>query len=140
MRVGYELLGDLDGGKNASKENRGIVEFTGRYPFPHDIWLVNRFRTDLRWRESGFSARLRERLRIESEIFVAEDMRVVPYAQAEFFYNTQYDAWSTQRYQGGVEFQLTRHWAVEPYYARQEDQRSNPPHMNRIGLTLTSYW
>ena len=48
------------------------------------------------------------------------------------FSDTRFDAWNRQLYQAGVEIEITKHWRIEPYYARQEDQRS--------GLVLKTYW
>jgi hypothetical protein len=47
------------------------------------------------------------------------------YAQAEVFYDTRFGAWNRQLYQAGVELGITKHWRIEPYYAREEDQRSS---------------
>ena len=139
IRIGYQRLGSLDGRENGSIENRGILEATARVPLPLDVWLVNRFRTDLRDLNGDFSARLRYRLGIERE-FTVGGVALVPYARAEVFYDTRFGAWNRQRYQAGVEVELTKHWRVEPYYARQEDQRSSPAHLDQIGLILKTYW
>ena len=64
---------------------------------------------------------------------------LVPYAQAEAFYDSRSGEWDRQLYQAGVEIQITRHWRVDPYYARQEDQRSRPAHLDRIGLVFKLY-
>lgn len=139
IRIGYQLLGSLDGQENGFIENRGILEATARVPLPLDVWLVNRFRTDLRDLNGDFSARLRYRLGIERE-FTLGGVALVPYARAEVFYDTRFGAWNRQRYQAGVEVELTEHWRIEPYYARQEDQRSSPAHLDQIGLILKTYW
>jgi hypothetical protein len=59
---------------------------------------------------------------------------------AEVFYDTRFGAWNRQRYQAGVEIELTEHVRIEPYYLRQEDQRSSPAHLDRIGLVLKFYY
>jgi Protein of unknown function (DUF2490) len=138
VRVGYRLSGSLDDADDSSVENRGILEATARVPLPLDIWLVNRGRTDLRDIGGDFSARLRYRLGIEQELTV-RGILVVPYVSAEVFYDTRFGAWSQQRYQAGVEITLSDRWRIEPYYARQENQRSYPAHIDRIGLTLKYY-
>jgi hypothetical protein len=61
---------------------------------------------------------------------------LVPYAQAEVFYDTRFGAWNRQLYQAGVELEITKHWRIEPYYAREEDQRSSTAHVDRVGLVL----
>ena len=139
IRIGYQLSWNFNGGGWGSTENRGIIEATGRAPLPLKFWLVNRLRVDLRYMETDFSARFRERLGIEREVVVF-GVITVPYAEAEVSYDTRYDAWNQQRYQAGAEIGLTEHWRIEPYYARQEDQRSSPDHLNVVGFIVKTYW
>jgi len=63
-------------------------------------------------------------------------MTLVPYAQAEVFYDTGFGAWNRQLDQAGVELEITKHWRIEPYYAREEDLRSSTAQVDRIGLVL----
>ena len=65
---------------------------------------------------------------------------LVPYAQAEVFYDTRFGALNRQLYQAGVEIEITKHWRIEPYYAREEDPRSSTAHVDRVGLELKTYW
>jgi hypothetical protein len=125
-------------GRTASL-SRGILEMTARVPLPSDVWLVNRARVDLRDLDGEFSTRFRYRLGIERE-FTVGGMTLVPYAQAEVFYDTRFGAWNRQLYQAGVEIEITKHWRIEPYYARQEDQRASTAHVDRVGLVLKTYW
>ena len=103
------------------------------------IWLTSRGRVEARDVEGEFSSRFRYRLGIEREWVVA-GVTVLPYAQAEVFYDTRFDTLNCQRYQAGAEIELTQQLRVEPYYARQEDQRSSPAHLNRIGLLLKLHY
>jgi len=59
-----------------------------------------------------------------------------PYVGAEVLYDTRYDAWSQQRYEVGIEILLSDRWRLEPHYLRQDDQRSQPAHVNAFGLIL----
>ena len=140
-RVGYQaVLDNLDDWRDGVTEHRGILELTARVQLPSDVWLVNRARVDLRGLSGDISARLRYRLGIEREFTVVGGVTLVPYAQAEVSYDTRFGAWNRQVYQAGVEIEITRHWRVEPYYARQEDQRSSTAHLDRVGLVLKTYW
>jgi hypothetical protein len=65
---------------------------------------------------------------------------MVPYLQAENFYDTRFDTFNRQLYQAGVEIELTKHWRIEPYVARQNDSRSASGNLNRFGLVLKSYF
>jgi hypothetical protein len=65
-------------------------------------------------------------------------LTLVPYAQAEVFYDTRFGAWNRRLYQGGVEIELTKHLRVEPYYARQEDQRALPRRTSTASASCSS--
>jgi len=132
MRVGYVELG------SDPVEHRGIIELTARIPLPQEVWLVNRGRVDLRDIGGEFSQRYRYRLGIEREVTVS-GVVMVPYFQAEIFYDTRYDAWNRQLYQAGAEIELSKHWRIEPYLARQNDSRSASGNVDRVGLVLKYY-
>jgi hypothetical protein len=136
--VGYQLSGDLGDVDDRSVEHRGVLELTARVPAPWELWLVHRGRVDLRDVDGERSARFRYRLGIERE-FAVRGIALVPYAQAEVFYDTRFDAWNRQVYQAGVEVKLSERWRVEPYYLRQEDSRSSPAHVDALGLVLKYY-
>jgi hypothetical protein len=139
LRIGYRLLGGLDHRESGFIEHRGVIQVTARVPLPWEVWLVNRGGVDLRDMNGEFSTRFRYQLGIEREITVG-GVTLVPYAQAEVLYDTRFGAWNRQIYQAGVEIELTSHLRIEPYYARQEDQRSSTAHLNRAGLILKLYW
>jgi len=139
IRIGYQYSGNLLTDKGSSIESRGVLEATGRAPMPFKFWVYNRIHVDLRFIEGDYSQRYREKVGIEREVVVG-GVTAVPYAEAEFFYDTRFYAWNRQYYQAGAEIALTEHWRVEPYYARQNDYRSSPAHLNRIGLILKTYW
>jgi len=138
MRVGYVVAGDLDNRSDGSTEHRGVFEVTARLPLPHEIWLVNRFRLDLRDVNDKSSKRYRYRLGIQREFSVGGQVWV-SYAEGENFYDTRYDAWTRQLYQAGMEIALTKTWRIESYFAHQNDQRSESGNLNRIGLVLKYY-
>ncbi len=134
-RVGYVVLTSPDKRGTGPEERRGILEITGRMPLPNDIWLVNRARVDLRGIQGESSQRYRLRFGIERE-FTVSGVAVVPYGQAEAFYDTRYDTWNRQLYQFGAEVALTKRWRIEPYYARQNDSRSSIERVDRLGFVL----
>ncbi|HMG04971.1 MAG TPA: hypothetical protein VK581_05885 [Chthoniobacterales bacterium] len=43
-------------------------------------------------------------------------------------------------HQAGVEIELNKHWRIEPYVARQDDNRSASGNVNRFGLVLKAYF
>jgi len=137
-RVGYAQLGTPDKARAGPAERRGIVELTGRMPLPRDVWLVHRGRVDLRDIGGESSQRYRYRLGIERE-FSVSGVVMVPYAQAEIFYDTRFDSWNRQLYQVGAEIELSKRWRAEPYLARQNDSRSTSGNVDRAGLVLKYY-
>ncbi len=63
-----------------------------------------------------------------------------PYVYDEIFYDTRYDQWTPNRYAFGFQFPVGPHVVLEPYYLRQDGNRSNPPHVNAFGLKVNFYF
>jgi Protein of unknown function (DUF2490) len=139
VRAGYVVSRDLDDRDDGSTTHTILLETTTRLELPGEIWLVNRARVDFRNIDGESSQRYRLRLGIEREFTVC-GVVMVPYAQAEIFHDTRFDSWNRQLYQAGVEIELTKHWRIEPYFARQNDSRSASGNVNRFGLVLKSYF
>lgn len=139
VRAGYVVSGDLDDRDDGSTTHMILLETTTRLELPGQVWLVNRARVDFRETDGESSQRYRLRLGIEREFTVC-GVVMVPYAQAEIFHDTRFDVWNRQLYQAGVEIELTKHWRIEPYIARQNDSRSASGNANRIGLVLKTYF
>ena len=137
-RVGYLQLSTPDKRSSGPTERRGILELTGRIPLPQEVWLVQRGRVDLRDIDGESSQRYRYRLGIERE-FSVSGVVMVPYAQAEIYYDTRYDSWNRRLYQAGAEIELSKHWRIEPYLARQNDSRSSSGNVDRVGFVLKYY-
>ena len=138
MRVGYARLAALRDSPDSSDENRGIFELNARNPLPPSSWIFGRFRWEARDIEGQYSNRYRIRLGAERELTWFERV-AVPYVTAETFYDTRYDQWNRQRYQVGAEIAIDDRWRIEPYLVRQNDKRSQPAHVNAIGLALKYY-
>lgn len=139
VRVGYRRLGSIDGRSPASTENRLLFEATARAELPQQVWITNRLRLDLRDVNGASSKRYRYRVGAEKEFTSAAGTAFVPYAQAEWFYDTRFDAWSRQRYQVGLEIELNKSWRIEPYYAYDKDKFPTAEGLNRLGLVLKYY-
>jgi len=138
-RVGYQRFDNLTGDADAASENRVILEATARSELRDDVWLVNRLRIDLRDVGGTRSNRFRYRIGVEKQLSTSSGRAFIPYAQAEWYYDTRYDAWSRQVYQAGVEIELDKSWRLEPYYAYQKDTQPTPAVVNRVGLVLKYY-
>jgi len=136
-RVGYTRL-SARAGAAESQENRGILELTGRFALPGQVWAVGRARVDLRDKDGEFSTRYRFRLQLERETLLWGAV-TVPYLNVEPFYDSRYDSVTRWRYETGIEIVMNEHWRLEPHYLRQEDSRSEPRHTNAYGLILKYY-
>ena len=116
VRVGYRR--DFGG----STGETGVLEANSRFALPFGLWAVSRLRADLRNKTGGFSVRPRSRLDFEREFPVGR-LTATPYVRAEVLYDSRPSTWDW-RYQAGAEIALTRHWRVEPYYSRRQNQHS----------------
>lgn len=137
VRAGYVVSHEFE--DDGSTTQTILLETTGRLELPWEIWLVNRARVDFRDIAGDRSQRYRLRVGIERE-FKVRGVVMVPYVQAETFYDTRFDTWNRQLYQAGVEIELNKHWRIEPYVARQNDSRSASGNVNRFGLVLKAYF
>jgi hypothetical protein len=131
IRVGYRQ------GFHTTARETGVLQAVSRLPLPLGIWVENRIRTDLRNESAGFSARPRYRVDVEREVPVGR-LTATPYARAEVLYDSRPGAWS-MRYQAGVELALTKHWRIEPYYQRRENQHAGAANVNRVGFIVKTY-
>ena len=138
VRVGYRLSSNLDHVDRSSIEHQGVLEATGRVPLPWELLLVNRCREDLRDTDGDFSTRLRYRLGLELE-FTVWNRALVPYVEAEVFYDTRQGVWSREQYQAGVELELGERWRIESYFRRQDNHGQSRSHENGIGFVLKYY-
>jgi hypothetical protein len=139
FRAGYRYRTNLTSGA-PSTENRGILEVTSRYFLPWQLLVSDRNRGEFRFiRGQGFSTRYRNRLRIEHD-FKHGAFVFTPYVYDEIFYDSRYNQWTPNRYAFGIEFPVGRHVVLDPYYMRQDGNRSTPPHINAFGFTLNLYF
>lgn len=139
VRAGYRYMTGLTPGDSYS-ENRGIVEITSRYLLPWGLIVSDRNRGEFRFiKGEAFSSRYRNRLRIERD-FKLGAFEFTPYIYDEVFYDTRYDQWTPNRYAFGLQLPAGPHVVLEPYYLRQDGNRSNPPHVNVLGFKFNLYF
>lgn len=135
MRIGYVETASIDEGSIGVTERTGIVETTARFELANDFWLINRGRVDLSDIDDQFSKRYRYRIGVE-RLYTVGEAEIVPYAQAEVYYDSRYSTWNRQQYWAGAEISLTKDWRIEPYYARQNESSSPSGNVNIVGLVL----
>jgi hypothetical protein len=139
LRAGYRYRTSLTPG-NPVSENRGILELTSRYHLPWQLVVADRNRGEFRFiRGQAFSTRYRNRLRLERDIKLGS-FGFTPYVYDEIFYDTRFDQWTPNRYAIGSQFPVGPHVVLEPYYLRQDGNRSNPPHTNVFGFKFNLYF
>ena len=93
LRSGYLGGKSLDDKGEAYTEHTAFEELHVRIPIKGGILLSHRFRTDLRWLGQDnpeFSYRWRYRLMVEKE-FTSGRVSLVPYVNAEPYYDSRYD-------------------------------------------------
>lgn len=138
IRLGYMYVGNYEADGETYHEDRGIFELSARQPVAHGITLTSRLKWDMRDVRGEDSNRYRVRVGLERP-YAAGGHALVPYAHAEAYYDSRYDDWNRQRYQAGVEIAINDSWRIEPYFARQDDSRSEPAHVNALGLIFKYY-
>jgi hypothetical protein len=138
FRGGFRYITSLSGQPHL--EHRWLVELNSRYPLPGKVVVSDRNRGELRFiSRQTFSTRYRNRLQIERESSFGPVL-LTPYVNGELFYDTRYDIWNRNRYSAGVRIPAGNTLTVDAYYLRQNDSRSNPPHINAFGLTFNLYF
>jgi hypothetical protein len=139
-RVGYDrVFKTLGGNREETSENRGILAVYGRLELPKDVWLEGRARVDLRWIGGDYSTRYRAKLDVSKEFNVLGHP-VVPYLNAEAFYDDRYDGWSRMLYTAGTEVTVSRHFRFEIYLARQKELLPADFVLNGFGMVAKWYF
>lgn len=138
-RLGYTRVNNVSLDTRELSENRGVISLQARAPLPAEIWLEGRARADLRWISGSYSTRYRLRVDVSREL-KAFERAVVTYANAEWFYDTRYDAHTRSLYQAGIELTLTRHFRVETYLAWQYDLQPAEDSLRALGLVAKWYY
>jgi hypothetical protein len=129
-RYGFSMVED-----EPFQEHRILFEQTIRLPILWKMLLSDRNRQDLRWVDGSFSARYRNRLMLERDFSLA-DLRFTGYGSAEVYYDSRFDTFNRNRFVFGVVLTLSKHFGLDINYARQNDSRSKPYHVNAIGVIL----
>src|SRR5687767_9615742 len=106
LRTGFRYGFSL-GGSDAFKEHRIVFEQTLRQPLPLDVLLSDRNRQELRWVNSEFSARYRNRVTLEREFKILK-RSFTPYGSAEVFYDSRFNTWNRNRLTVGVQLPFKR--------------------------------
>jgi hypothetical protein len=151
LRTGYRYGTAVGNNNDDFREHRVITEQTLRKLLPGDFLLSDRNREDFRFINGDFSFRYRNRVTIERELPVLKSRTITPYISGEIFYDTRFDQWNRNRVAVGVQHTLIRgplqklllpkrQVVLDLYFMRQNDSRSQAPHVNAIGASLAFYF
>jgi hypothetical protein len=139
-RVGYDRVFKITDAEGRSvSEDRGILSLWAKAPLPAAVWIEGRARADLRWIGGEYSTRYRWRMEATRE-FVVLDHSVVPYLNAEWFYDTRYDGWARSLYQAGFEGTVSKHFRFELNLSQQTDKLPETSRLNAFSVLLKAYY
>ena len=151
LRTGYRYGTAVGSNEDGFREHRLIVEQTLRKLLPADFLLSDRNREDFRFINGEFSFRYRNRVTIERELSVFEGRNITPYVSGEIFYDTRFNVWNRNRMAVGVQHTLRRgplrkmllhkrQVVLDIYVMKQNDSRSQTPHVKALGAALVFYF
>jgi hypothetical protein len=138
-RVGYTRVLRGSEGPVEVAEDRAVVSMYAKAPVPAEVWLEARARADLRWMQGDYSTRYRFKLEASREFSVHEHA-VVPYFNAEAFFDTRYNGLSRALYQVGTEITVSQHFRYEAYLAWQSDRQPARQSISALGLVAKWYY
>ncbi len=135
LTAGYRYLSS----PTSPSTNRMTVAATPHLPIKAKLLLTDRNRADLDWSSGSFHWRYRNMLSIERTLTIGS-YHPIPYASAEFYYESQYSKWSTTEIYAGSVFPLRKHFELKPYYEHQNNTGKHPnKQLHGLGLTLNIY-
>jgi hypothetical protein len=137
LRAGFRFTRSTN---DASYQEARIVGEVVERVAGDSTWrLVERSRVELRWVNSDYNWRLRERLHLQR--FFGSPVRFDPrpYGTFEVYYYSQYNTIARLGARVGVEFRVWKASDIDLYLARQENSRGQPPRVNALGLTVKLY-
>ena len=136
LTAGYNFLA----APNSPSTNRVIVSATSHLPIKADLLVTDRNRADLDWSNGTFTWRYRNKPSLQ-RTFAIHSYHLMPYASAEFYYESQYSKFSTTELYAGTNLPLGKHLQFDPYYEHQNNTGKKPnKQVNALGLTLNLYF
>jgi hypothetical protein len=136
LTAGYNFLA----APNSPSTNRVIVAATSHLPIKADLLFTDRNRADLDWSDGAFTWRYRNKPSLQ-RTFAIHSYHLMPYASAEFYYESQYSKFSTTELYAGTNLPLGKHVELDPYYEHQNNTGKKPnKQVNGLGFTLNLYF
>ena len=126
-------------GENAGNYSEDMLfgEIHRRLPLEGAVLLSHRIRIDLRWvgNEPTFSYRVRYRVMAEKE-FKARSSSIIPYVNAELYWDSRYHTFSRTRLIGGTTVAWGSRFAYEGNITYQYDEHYNTPNLYALNIIL----
>jgi hypothetical protein len=137
VRAGYEYLENLklSSGARVSVEHRQVYDFNYYWRIGDGAQIADRTRVDVRDLAGHITYRFRNRLIFNHELEVRQ-VRLIPYASAEVFYDTQYDQVNRLQFRLGTTLPTGPNIAWDFYLARQRDTYPATKFVDALGFTL----
>jgi hypothetical protein len=136
LQAGYSFLAS----PNSPSTNRILVAATSHLPIKAELLLSDRNRADLDWSNGEFTWRYRNMLSLQ-RTYAIHSYHLMPYASAEFYYESQYSKWSTTELYAGTQLPVGKHFEFNPYYEHQNNTGKKPnKQVNALGLTVNIYF
>jgi len=136
FETGYRYITAPD----APSETRLIEAVTSNFPLRAGLFVSDRNRFELDWKDNAFSWRYRNKLTLERALAI-RSYHLIPYLAAEPFYESQYAKWSTTSLYAGTLFPLGKHVQFNLYF-EHDNNTGKPPNrqINSVGLILNLYF
>lgn len=138
LGAGYEYLQTLQT-NNTKRENRVIVQGTGRHHPGAGLLLTDRNRLEFRWVNGVYNFRYRNKLAVNRP-FRIDKFRFTPYASGELFWDRNHHSWSQNEYSFGVQLPYRQRLMLDTFYLHQNCTTCSHQHANVLGLTLNLYF
>ncbi len=136
LSAGYRYLPS----PNSPPENRMELVATLHIPSKARFLISDRNREDLDWSNGNFSRRYRNRPTVERTVGI-HSYRFIPYTSAEFFYESQYQKWSTTSLYAGCLFPVKKRAQFDLYYEHENNTGKRPnQQINSLGLVLNLFF
>ena len=135
LAAGYHYLSAPD----KPSTNRIPLVATSHLPIKARLLLTDRNRADLDWNGGQFTWRYRNMPSLERTLAI-HSYHLIPYFNAEFYYDSRYRKWSTTALYGGCLFPMGKHFELDPYYEHQNNTGKYPnEQIHGLGLRLDIY-
>lgn len=120
---------------NSYRESRIVIEGTSAPFLTSQASLELRGRVELRRVNGEDSYRIRQRLRFQHLYAHALHTAWLPYASYEAYFDSKYRTVDREDGRLGLEVRPPGRASIKAYYARQDNTRSKPRHINALGVT-----